>query len=66
VAARRRRISLGEVAQGKALFTIDDIVPIAGPDGNGEIPAYQVYLCVAYLVSEGQLRRQGREGYAVG
>lgn len=54
---------LAEVAKAKPLFTMEDVMPVASPDGNGEVPGYQVYLCVAYLVAEGQVRRQGRDGY---
>lgn len=57
---------IAAVAKTKPLFTMEDVMPIPSPDGDGEVPDYQVYVCVAYLVDEGQLKRQGRQGYGIG
>ena len=60
VASVFRRIQ--QIAVGQAAFTIDDLMPVEGEDGD-EIPSYQVYMIVAWLVDSGLLEKQGRDGY---
>lgn len=55
---------VGEVGRGGRRFTSDELLPL--PDGRGgEWPSYQVYLCLAWLVSAGLLVRHGRQGYTL-
>ncbi|MEM7680415.1 MAG: hypothetical protein AAF288_00510 [Planctomycetota bacterium] len=46
-------------------FTIDDLVPVPDPVNDGQLPAYQVYLGVAWLRDLGVLHKHGRDGYSV-
>lgn len=46
-----------------ALVRMDDILPLSMEHGAAEIPSYQVYLCLAWLRSEGLVEQQGRQGY---
>jgi hypothetical protein len=50
------RVGAGEV------FGIEGLLPV--PDvSNGEVPAYQVYLTLAWLRTVGAIEKKGRDGY---
>jgi hypothetical protein len=50
-------------ANGKR-FGMDKVLPLNDTD-NHEIPAYQVYLALAFLRSVGLLEQHGRQGYTL-
>ena len=37
----------------------------AGDDAGDDVPSYQAYLCLAWLVAAGLVSRHGRQGYTV-
>jgi len=45
-------------------FTTEDLMPLHDEQGN-ELPSYQAYLCLAWIVSVGILEKHGRQGYTV-
>lgn len=45
-------------------FTSDQLFPLTDERGD-EIPAYQPYLCLAWLISIGVVSRHGRQGYTL-
>lgn len=45
-------------------FVTDQILPPAEPR-LADVPSYQVYLCLAFLIRRGLVRRHGRSGYTV-
>ncbi len=45
-------------------FTTEDLMPLHDQNG-AELPSYQAYLCLAWLVSIGLLERHGRQGYTM-
>ena len=49
-------------ADGK-LFTTENVMPVADPESGGEVPSYQVYLCLAWFRHEGLVEQLGRQGY---
>jgi hypothetical protein len=55
---------LGSIGAQKEMFTSEDLLPVADPDGN-EVPAYQVYICLAFLRSVNLVEQHGRQGYSV-
>jgi hypothetical protein len=50
------------VPAGKT-FAMDRVLPVKDESGN-EIPAYQVYLALAWFRAMGAVRERGKEGYA--
>jgi hypothetical protein len=55
-------VKIGERGQ---MFDTEAILPIADPVGKNEIPAYQSYLCLAWLRHEGLIEQRGRQGYVI-
>ena len=53
------------VGSGGRRFTTDDLVPLSDPEGRGEVPTYQVYLCLAWMRTEGLVKQHGRQGYSL-
>ena len=53
----REQISSGRI------FSIESILPVLDPDGNGDLPTYQIYLALAWLRSVGLVEKRGRDGY---
>jgi hypothetical protein len=53
-----------EVGSSGERFTTEQILPLLD-ERNNELPSYQVYLCLAWLVMAGLLERHGRQGYTV-
>lgn len=54
----------GSVSEGK-LFAVEDLMPVADVANGGEIPAYQVYLTLAWFRSNGVVQKKGRDGYVL-
>lgn len=54
--------NLQNISVEKQIFTVDDVLPVTGED-NQEVPSYQVYMTVAWLVDCGVLTKHGRDGY---
>lgn len=63
VLACARRIA--GLARPGGIFAVDAMVPTPDPSEGGEVPAYQVYLVVAWLRSLGLIKKKGRDGYVV-
>ena len=63
VLACARRIA--GLARPGAIFVVDAMVPTTDPSEGGEVPAYQVYLVVAWLRSLSLIKKKGRDGYVV-
>ena len=61
VVAFVRQLS-GSVAEGK-VFAVEDVLPVPDLANGGEIPAYQVYLTLAWLRDVGAIAKKGRDGY---
>jgi hypothetical protein len=53
-----------EVGSSGDRFTTEQILPLFDDD-NAELPSYQAYLCLAWLVVAGLLERHGRQGYTI-
>lgn len=47
------------------IFSVDDLLPVPDSENGGELPAYQVYLSLAWLRSTGTIDKRGRNGYVV-
>ena len=47
------------------IFQANDVLPLADPDEGSEVPAYQVYLTLAWLRSLGLVDQHGRQGYSI-
>jgi hypothetical protein len=56
---------LAEVGSAGTLFSAEQLFPLYEIDGDVEIPAYQVYLCLAWLRHVGLVARIGRQGYEI-
>jgi hypothetical protein len=50
-----------KAASGRAV-TVEEIGAVHLPDGN-EVPSYQVYMTIAWLLVIHQLEKEGRDGY---
>lgn len=61
VIAFARHLS-GNVSEGKA-FAVEDLIPVPDISKGGEIPAYQIYLTLAWLRQAGAVEKKGRDGY---
>lgn len=57
-----RRVA--EVGKASALFGMADIMPVRLEQGE-ELPAYQSYLCFAWLRQVGAIKQLGRRGYSL-
>lgn len=55
---------IAEVGARGERFTTEQLMPLQDARGS-ELPSYQVYLCLAWLVSQGLIERHGRQGYTV-
>ena len=53
---------LASHAEDGQLFAIEDLLPVQDI-ANGELPAYQVYLVLAWLRKTGVIEKKGRDGY---
>lgn len=52
------------VEDGK-VFAIEDLLPVSDPANDGEIPAYQIYVSLAWLRDVGAIQKRGRDGYTI-
>ena len=59
--ARHLASSVGE---GK-VFAVEDLTPVPDVANGGEVPAYQVYLTLAWFRSTGVVEKKGRDGYVL-
>lgn len=57
--------TLSKLAAAKKRTTMDDALPLKDPVSGSEIPAYQAYLCLAWLRSVGIVTQHGRQGYSL-
>lgn len=46
-------------------FRIEEVMPVRSAGSKADVPAYAVYLTIAWLQQGGVIRKRGREGYAV-
>lgn len=53
-----RQVKVGQVFEVESLFPVPD-------SANREIPAYQVYLTLAWLRTEGAVDKKGRDGHVL-
>lgn len=44
---------------------VENLLPLADPQDNTEIPPHQVYLALGWLKSEGIVQQHGRDGYSL-
>ncbi|MEI7601600.1 MAG: hypothetical protein WCJ41_20075 [Aestuariivirga sp.] len=51
------------LSNGDELITMESVLPLQ-LNGQGEVPAYQSYLCLAWLRSIGVVEQHGRRGYS--
>lgn len=54
----------GSVIEGK-VFVVEELLPVPDVANGGEIPAYQVYLTLAWLREVGAVVKKGRDGYVL-
>jgi hypothetical protein len=52
------------IAVPNQLFTTEKLMPLRTADGN-ELPSYQSYLCLNWLIDVGAVRKHGRQGYSI-
>jgi len=57
--------TLVKLAATKKRATMDDVLPLKDPIAGSEVPAYQAYLCLAWLRSVGIVTQHGRQGYSL-
>lgn len=55
---------VNHVQEGK-VFAVEDLTPVPDIVNSGEIPAYQVYLALAWLRKAGAIDKKGRDGYVL-
>ncbi|MEM6256839.1 MAG: hypothetical protein AAGI37_00835 [Planctomycetota bacterium] len=46
------------------IFKIDDIMPVADPNSEGELPSYLIYMALGWLRSIDAVSKHGRSGYS--
>ena len=63
VVAFARHLS-NHVHEGK-MFAVENLTPVPDIVNSGEIPAYQVYLVLAWLRKAGAIDKKGRDGYVL-
>ena len=59
---------VGDLGRGGRRFTTEQMFPsdaASDPAPLAGVPSYQVYLCLAFLIRRGLVRRHGRAGYTV-
>lgn len=54
-----------KAGQKSPIFTVEALLPLVDTGNGTEIPAYQVYLALAWLRTEGLVHQHGREGYSL-
>ncbi len=56
--------TLTKVGSDGRIFSTDEFLPIRDPEGV-EVPAYQIYVCIALLKLTGLIEQHGRQGYSI-
>jgi hypothetical protein len=51
--------------QGDSVFAVEDLMPVPDFEHGGEVPAYRVYLAMAWLRHLGIVKKTGRNGYVL-
>lgn len=49
----------------KRRWTMEDILPLTDPESGDELPNYQPYLCLRFLLDSGLVEKHGRNGYSL-
>jgi hypothetical protein len=57
--------TLKKLPSTKKRFTMEQVLPLYDPLTGSEIPAYQAYLCLAWLRKVGIITQHGRQGYSL-
>lgn len=57
--------AVASIGKEGRIFQVSTLVPLIDPKDGSEIPAYQVYLVVAWWRSAGLLDQHGRQGYSI-
>jgi hypothetical protein len=55
---------LADHAKDGQVFAVEDLMPVVDPAGE-EVPAYQIYVTLAWLRDSGVLEKKGRDGYVL-
>lgn len=56
--------TLSRLGRKGRIFSTDEVLPLRDPQG-AEVPAYQVYVCIALLKMTGLIEQHGRQGYSI-
>lgn len=56
---------LSESVRAGELFAIEELLPVPDSASGSEVPAYQIYLTLAWLRGAGAIEKRGRDGYVV-
>ncbi|GIK19121.1 MAG: hypothetical protein DYG93_00755 [Leptolyngbya sp. PLA2] len=54
-----------ELGKKGRVFTNEELLPVKMGGGQGELPGYQAYVCLAWLRDIGAVEQHGRVGYSV-
>lgn len=54
----------GRVKHGE-VFVVENLIPVVDSASGAEIPAYQVYMTLAWLREVGSIEKKGRDGYVL-
>jgi hypothetical protein len=57
--------ALAKLATTKKRVTMEQVLPLHDSATGSEVPAYQVYICLAWLRSVGTITQHGRQGYSL-
>lgn len=57
--------TLAKLAATKKRSAMDEVLPLTDPVTGSEVPAYQAYLCLAWLRAVGIVTQHGRKGYSL-
>ena len=57
--------ALAKLAVTKKRFAMDEVLPLKGSATGSDIPAYQAYVCLAWLRAVGIVTQHGRQGYSL-
>ena len=68
-APRRLTLALGraiaEAGGSDGMVASEGFFPLDDPDDHSEVPSYQAYVVLAWLVEAGVVKKHGRQGYTV-
>jgi hypothetical protein len=57
--------ALAKLAATKKRFAMDEVLPLKESATGSDIPAYQAYVCLAWLRAVGVVTQHGRQGYSL-